>query len=208
MRSVAVGFLLVLTSLTLAAQSGGVSYAVAGAEGLGQNSNSRPNATARQFKLNHQYKLEDLAQTLATVPACPIGLTATQGVWDHTMRVRDFDKGITIAPFGQHIVLTLADPRGAGVVSATVIVRGLDGKNHMLQTAGAQGPPVATKTMHVRFARQADGSTSGDLYVPGFTSVTSLQLQDATYSDGSTWRTSNSNFCRVKPNPMMLIAGQ
>lgn len=203
MKRIAIVFLLVLTSLPLAAQNGGTSYGVAGPAELGQSPNGGSNAAGRQFKLD-QSRVGDLWDAVGTVPACPINMRATQGVWDHTRKVRGFDDGITRTPFGQRILLTLIDARPARIVSATVLVRGLNGKNHMVQTAGAQAAN-ATKTLTVTFARQEDGSVLGDLYVPGFTSVSSVVLQRVTYADGSTW-ISSANVCRVTPDPMMLIA--
>jgi len=44
-----------------------------------------------------------------------------------------------------------------------------------------------------------------DLWLPGFTSVTSIELMEVTYADGSAWKISGSNVCRVQPNPLMLI---
>ena len=207
MKGIAVASLLVLSSLTLAAQSGGTSYAVAGPESLAQNLNDS-NQARRQFKLQNpeRFKLQDLRQMVGAVPACPIGMRASQGVWDHTMKVRNFDREITKAPFGQRILLTLIDARPANIVSATVLVRGLNGKNHMVKTADARSGPNAARTLHVTFTKGQDNDVSADLYVPGFTSVSSVQLQQVTYADGSTWRTSGTKFCRVTPDPMMLIA--
>ena len=42
---------------------------------------------------------------------CPIGMVASQGVWDHTLRVRQGQEGQNPQPFGQRIFLTLNDTR-------------------------------------------------------------------------------------------------
>jgi hypothetical protein len=138
---------------------------------------------------------------------CPIGMVASQGVWDHTVRVRQGQQEKVPQPFGQRIFLTLNDSHPATIIAATVKVRGLTGKNHMLQTAGdpaADGE--ATKIMEINFAAGQKGGVTGDLYIPGFTAVNSIELVQVSYSDGRIWRIGADNVCRVTPDPMMLIA--
>src|SRR3954462_6031633 len=65
---------------------------------------------------------------------CPIGMRASQGVWDHTVRVRQGQREGTFQPFGQRILLSLEVTGQSTIVSATVKVRGLTGKSRMLQT--------------------------------------------------------------------------
>lgn len=141
----------------------------------------------------------------STFGVCPIGMHARQGEWDHTITVRRGEQQKSNTPFGQRIVLALVDAHLAPIVAATLVVRGFDGKNHMVQTVGGDGGNV-TRNLRAVFAKQADGSVSADIYVPGFTSVTSLQLQSVSYADGSVWRVTASNACRVVPDPLMLVA--
>lgn len=140
------------------------------------------------------------------VGSCPIGMQARQGVWDHTITVhRDGEqfKG----PFGQRIFLTLVDVHPARIVAATVRVHGLTGKNHMVQIDGdAGGDPNPARTMRIRFDANGNGSVTSDLYAPGFTSISSIELVEVSYADGSIWKIGESNVCRVTPDPLMLIA--
>jgi len=138
---------------------------------------------------------------------CPIGMVASQGVWDHTIRVRQGQEGQTTQPFGQRIFLTLNDTRPASIVAATVKVYGLTAKNHMVQTdnhAAADGE--ATKIMSINFAARQKNGVSTDLYIPGFTAVNSIELIQVSYDDGKVWRIGADSVCRVTPDPMMLIA--
>jgi len=137
---------------------------------------------------------------------CPIGMHASQGVWDHTIRVRQGQQEQKIQPFGQRIFLSLVDQNPAPIISATVKVRGLTGKNRMLQTesvGSVNGDGM--KVMKITFVQKQDG-VSSDLYVPGFTSVTSIELLEVSYGDGKVWKIGYSGVCRVKPDGMMLIA--
>jgi len=138
--------------------------------------------------------------------ACPVAMHASQGVWDHTIRIRDGENGRTAQPFGQRISLNLRDTQSDRIVSATVRVRGWNGKHRVLSTPTDTNQRWnAEKTLKVRFVEEKDGSVSGDLWVGGFTAVDSLQLLNLTYADGRVWRASGSAFCRVQPDPLMLI---
>jgi hypothetical protein len=145
---------------------------------------------------------------IKTVPACPIDMQANQGVWDHTIRVRETDKEQVLQPFGQRLSLILKDSHSARIQTATVRVDGLTGKNQMLQTDVRTSNADGIRTMTVRFASQDDGRVAADLWIPGFTSVTSIELLEVSYADGSTWKISGSNVCSVKPDPLMLISNR
>lgn len=156
---------------------------------------------------------QDNSQSVSTVlvlpfdsiiGACPIGMHARQGVWDHTITVHRGGEQFK-GPFGQRIVLTLTDAHPAKIVAATVRVHGFNGENRMMQTSSAEGN--ATKTLRTGFTELGNDTFSADLYISGFTAVTSVKLQDVTYSDGSTWHSNQANPCRVAPDPLMLVAG-
>ena len=93
-----------------------------------------------------------------------------------------------IQPFGQRIFLSLVDQNSAPIVSATVKVRGLTGKSRMLQTesfVSVNGDGM--KIIKITFVQKQDG-VSSDLYVPGFTSVSSIDLLEVSYGDGKVWK--------------------
>jgi hypothetical protein len=139
------------------------------------------------------------------VSRCPVSMHASQDIWSHTMAVQ---KGLD-EKFGQRIALTLRDSHASHIASATVHVQGLTGKNHVLQIqTGMAQSGDSGRTLKVSFEEQSDGSVSGDLWISGFTSIASIQLLEATYADGSTWKISGSNVCRVQPDPMMLISNR
>ena len=136
---------------------------------------------------------------------CPIVMGADQGVWDHTIRVREGDREHAVQPFGQKISLFLKDSHSARILAATVRVDGLTGKTRELQTDAKTLDTDGIRTLRVKFTSQDDGLVLADLWLPGFTSVTSIELMEVTYADGSAWKISGSNVCRVQPNPLMLI---
>lgn len=144
----------------------------------------------------------------ANAGGCPISMDARQGLWDHTIRVRDGQKEKIYNGFGQRISLTLTDIHAERIVGATVKVLGLSGHNRMLTTDAMSGPkPDASRIIHLTSFSEAKDGVTAELYAPGFTSVSSIQLLEITYANGSTWSNPNLKVCRVAPDPLMLIAG-
>ena len=138
---------------------------------------------------------------------CPVSMDARQGVWDHTIRVQNGHSQIPRDGFGQRISLTLVDIHSARIVDATVKVLGLSGRNRILNSsASSNGSPDASRVVHLTSFSAAKSGVTAELYAPGFTSVTSIQLLAVTYADGSTWTAPHAELCRVAPDPMMLIA--
>lgn len=184
MKHAAVCLVLLLSSLTLAAQNGAKNEGQAPAQGL---------------------VIVNLGELVGN--GCPISMRASQGVWDHTIRVRRGQQERMFQPFGQRLFLTLGDSHKAPIIAATVKVHGLTGKNHVLETTGSPNADGdATRIIKIAFAPSQKGGVTGDLYVPGFTSVSSIELIEVSYDDGRVWRIGDSSVCLVTPDPLMLIA--
>src|SRR4051812_4560983 len=114
--------------------------------------------------------------------ACPIGMQASQSLWNHNIAVQ---KGLGNQKFGQRLSLALKDPRQARITGARVRVHGLTGKNRMLQTGNRSDGAESATTVHLSFGPKNDNEVVGDLWIPGFTAVTTVELQEVSYSDGS-----------------------
>lgn len=197
MLRTAAGFALVFTSLTITAQSGSNS----GTAGSGVAGSSTPGVSGPQVHVLAN------GNTVVTLPlvegACPIGMHASQSLWNHTIAVQ---KGLGNERFGQRISLNLKESHPGRIIEATVRVKGLNGKSRMLLTPTGMGEKWnATRILKVKFVEENDGSVTGDLWIAGFTAVTSVELLDVSYSDGSTWSKSGLSGCRVQPDPLMLI---
>lgn len=179
-----------------------------------QNTNSQPdNAAARpNFKLQtplvvNPPNFQVLSTAGVPILNCPVSMHATQGVWDHTIRVRNGDQEEVRQPFGQRIFLNMKDSHPARIIAATVRVRGLNGKDRVVET------PVTTdqnwnamRTMRVKFTEEIDGSFSSDLRIPGFTAISSVQLLEVSYDDGAVSKPSGPPACNlIQPDPLMLI---
>jgi hypothetical protein len=135
--------------------------------------------------------------------ACPVGLRA-QHISDGTMvNTRDGKKQET----AQRLHLSFSKASHP-IARATMNVSGwtMVGRTALatatLAKHGAGESPVAVRTVTVQVT---DGAA--DVWVPGLTGVSSIELVSLEYADGSTWTPSGADSCRFTPDPLMLIAG-
>jgi hypothetical protein len=115
---------------------------------------------------------------------------------------------------GQWLHLTAANPQvkqlaGAAkqVSRALITVRGFADVPRMTEAAaGGETRADAQRTMTISFSGAAGQANAADVWVPGMTAVTSIDLKRVTYADGSVWSFAGSGSCRITPDPLMLVA--
>jgi hypothetical protein len=150
-----------------------------------------------------------MAPAWAMAPACPIDMRVHQGIGGGTIAV-DKD-GVKRHVFAQRLRLFLNELGRADsdrrIVSATVTVHGSNGKAQMLPLDGGSGVNSGSmeRTLSVDLQNWGEPGVSGDIRLPGFTSASMVNLQSVTYDDGSTWKVSGRETCRVAPDPLMLV---
>jgi hypothetical protein len=110
---------------------------------------------------------------------------------------------------GQWLHITIMAPIAA---SATLEVHGYSNKGHMTQTDLKKGPgnsgPDAVRAVTVSFRDLPNGQATGNVWAPGLTAVTSIDLVSLTYVDGTNWSAPSGHTCQVTPDPLMLISGR
>jgi hypothetical protein len=150
--------------------------------------------------------------TIVQLPGCPVAMTAKQG--GLTEMIKTGQKPPEPQQYepmpkpSQRIHLILSGfGKGKQVTSATVTARGLSARGRMDRTASG-GASDLRRTLDVTFTADEDNTVSAYVDLPAFTSVSSLQLESITYSDGSSWKVPDGRVCRVTPDPVMLIAGR
>jgi hypothetical protein len=147
------------------------------------------------------------------IPGCPIDMHVRQGIGGGMIAVDD--NGVKRRDFAQRLRLFLKDLQsgksGQRIVSAIVTVHGLNGKARWVPLADGPGENGSltsgnmARTLAVSMGDWGDPGVSGDFRLPGFTSIRSVDLQSVTYDDGSTWRVSAGQTCRVVPDSLMLV---
>jgi hypothetical protein len=150
--------------------------------------------------------------TVVHLPACPVAMTARQG--GLTQMIKAGQKPPEPQQYdpmprpSQQIHLILSGfGKDKTITSATVTARGLTSRGGVFRLSAIAASSLR-RTMDVWFSPGEDGAVAADIDLPAFTSVSSLQLQSITYSDGSTWKVPDGRVCRVAPDPVMLIAGR
>lgn len=145
------------------------------------------------------------------VPGCPIDMRVHQRMGGDMVAVDA--NGVKRHVFAQRLRLFLNDLRPVEadrkIVSATVTVHGSGGKARVAPVGADSivtvGPGSIQRTLTVGLTSWGEPGVSGDFGLPGFTSASRVDLESVTYSDGSVWKLSGNETCRVAPDPMMLI---
>ena len=137
--------------------------------------------------------------------ACPVGMQAQQRGSSQLVAVQNGHRGQLS---GQRIALTLRAATAPRITSAQVKVRGLSPRAHVAQSKTGDLLSEILRTMNVSFDEESNGGVTGELLLPGFTSVTSVELQQIVYENGTVWSVGNESVCRVAPDPFMLISGR
>ena len=153
--------------------------------------------------------------TCTTTPdqGCPVDMRVRQRMSGGTVAVDA--NGIERKVFAQRLRLILnsfqQDNSGRKVVSAMITVHGTGTKARVQPLgAGKNGDwdlnsGSMARTLHVDLANWSEPGVAGDFLLSGFTSASRVDLESVTYDDGSTWKLSKNETCRVAPDPIMLI---
>jgi len=180
-----VGCLLAVAPWAVAAQTGAQSYGVAGMENMGSGGQSP-------------------VQTATLPNPCPVGVRASHlsdggVVKTGTMHPKEL---------GQRLHLTLTSPDSRSIASATVNVRGWTAKGRIEQTGKDEGAALPVRTLTVPFTAGADRTASADVWAPGLTAVSSVELISVAFEDGTTWTQAQGKTCQVTPDPLMLVTNR
>jgi hypothetical protein len=136
--------------------------------------------------------------------ACPVGMQAQQRGSSQLVAVHN---GQRVQTTGQRITLTLRGASSPRIITGRVKVRGFTPKGHVLQSkAGGNLATDITRAMSVVFDEVSNGGVTGELVLPGFTSVASIELEEITYENGTVWKSERQSVCRVAPDMFMLIS--
>jgi hypothetical protein len=146
-----------------------------------------------------------IIQGLPPEYACPVTLHAghlADGSFVKTDAAHP--KGI-----GQWLSLSLASPEARQIARATLVVRGLTPQGHVTRALSANGASAhAVRTFHVSFSQGPNQTSLANLWVPGMSAVERIDLLEVNYSDGSTWKVTDDQSCRVEPDLKMLITSR
>jgi hypothetical protein len=135
---------------------------------------------------------------------CPVSMHALQGSGGGLVTVHGEKQ---VSGPSQRIYLVLANDREQRITRATVRVEGLSPKNRIARTNATQSlTSDLTRTLDVSFTPGDHNQVAAEMVLPGFSSITSIELQSISYQDGSTWSVPGLRGCRVTPDPFMLVA--
>lgn len=141
------------------------------------------------------------------VRSCPINMHVGQGIGGAMLAVDE--NGVKRLVFAPRLRLFLNDLRSdkssQRIVSAAVTVHGSNGKPTLRPINSQTKPSDRELSLTVSLAEWGEPGVSGDFRLPGFISADRIDLQSITYEDGSIWKLSGGESCRVAPDPIMLV---
>ena len=206
MKSAAAFLTLLLLSAAAAAQQ---SFGVAGMEGLTQQ--SAPNGSAPKIIV------------LPAVIACPVAMEVRRDGGLHLLRSgkdgsgKDGSSKNAQSPQpDMTITLFLHGLERKEIASINITASGhgapqgatpLETRTPLTPANPAPNAKAILRTMTVPFVPDGPGAGSSAFALPGFATLSFIQLNAVTYADGSIWNVAAPNACRVAPSLLMLVGG-
>jgi hypothetical protein len=141
----------------------------------------------------------------AQVGDCPVALHAGHLSDGNLVQTRSaHPKGV-----GQWLHLTFTSTDSRQIATATFTVRGHSAKPRAtLASSDPANSSDAVQDFSIPFTAGANRTAAADLWVPGMTSVQTIDIDSVAYSDGTTSVFRNPLACRVTPDPLMLISSR
>jgi hypothetical protein len=143
------------------------------------------------------------AVLLRSVPGvCPVEFSATRiALPDGVLRAGNDGREEAQTRVALHLVFH--PQREQALAGARVTFRGLSGLNLLPAAAGAG---ERTETFTLGLAADAHHLFSTDVWSGKLSGVTSVELDELTYADGTVWRRVAEEPCRIAPDALLLVS--
>lgn len=129
---------------------------------------------------------------------CPVSLHAQHRSDGDFVKTKDaHPKGI-----GQALHLTISNSSHGPVKQAVVVLHGLTPKGRV--SPAAPDSQTIMRRQSLQFQTGEDQSTA-DLWVSGFSAITSVEISSIAFSDGTSWIASANSACSFKPDLVMWV---
>lgn len=139
---------------------------------------------------------------------CPVDMQAQRQVGVGELQKLPLSTDQPAGP-AQEIRLTLTNPTFAKIIGVQITAYGLNSKGQLSPArATADDSSAINKSFDLKIKVDPESEASVDLSLPGFTSVTLINVDSIHYAGGSTWHPSALHTCHVVPNGMMLISSR
>jgi hypothetical protein len=139
---------------------------------------------------------------------CPVDMQAQRQVGVGELQKLPVRSDQPAGP-AQELRLTLTNPTFREIVGVRITAYGLNSKPQLSPArATAEDSSAIDKSFDLKIKVAPKSETSADLSLPGFTSVTLINVDSIHYAGGSTWAPSALHTCHVVPNAVMLISSR
>ena len=137
---------------------------------------------------------------------CPVSIDARHAA-DGTMMNVKGDQHAHPKGVGQGLKVTLTHNGAPQINEAKITVHGFAAHGRMMGALTQHEKTDAARTLLVKFTQEKNNTSTAYIWVPGMSAIESIDLESATYADGSTREFGQKDFCHAPANSMMLIAG-
>ena len=136
--------------------------------------------------------------------ACPVGFSARHANVGVLLNVSPAEK-----PQGPAYSLRFVPRHAEGITGAKVTLHGISG-HHVIPAGSHATAPSSQTTEAFTLALSSDGSHlfTSVVYPGSLTGVTSIELNELTFADGTRWHEKAESPCEIAPNGYMLVAGR
>jgi hypothetical protein len=133
---------------------------------------------------------------------CPIELKASLRIAGNVVPITPVGNGQSTGEKEQ-LEITLSDPK-SDVKSARITIYGfpIGGRVDPAVLYSPHAPAEIKKTIGLSRTVAVGGSTSYEVAIPDFSTVTSIDLDSVVYSDGTSWHSETPKSCQALPLPI------
>lgn len=149
--------------------------------------------------------------SLFTSSDCQISLRARQQATAATQLVDDAPAKVDAqadTKLARTLHLALANPQSSTVIATELTVHGYSSQVRVSPAALIDADADLSKTVTLSIRIDPDRNVVTDLRLPGFTTVSRIDIDSVTFEDGKIWHSSPTRACHVAPDLLMLIGGR
>jgi hypothetical protein len=203
MNRAAIACAILFSSVTLAAQSANQSANEVRPHLSVQKTTTASDGTTTWTTRPGTQKEIEAVSLMSPLGSCPVSLHARQS----GVAARREVGGSEHRPDGvsQSLHLIVDNPESRRVVAANVTVHGFADNSRLVEVLSNQDSSDAARTFDLRFSANSATEATADLRVPGFTGVSTIDLNTVTFADGSVWKFAAGSSCRTWIDGLVLV---
>jgi hypothetical protein len=143
---------------------------------------------------------------LSQLVGCPINLQA-QSMGEVKIVIVDGTQRYAVPSPRIHLMFT--NRQAQGIVAMSVTIHGYDATPRMMPAGfGSTDSPAIKKIVDLTLDVASGKNAETDVLLRSFASISRVDLESVEYADGTSWKASELQSCKIVPNRLMLISSR